>query len=147
MADDEPVEVVELDNPAYTLTRHEDRLAVVRLPAGADLPTWVVASTLMSVTATAAETSLVCHASTVPRKTTSQGPFVAYEVAGPLDFALTGVLASLLVPLAAAEVSVFSISTYDTDWILVHQDAADAADAAWRDAGHTVGPPEEDPSA
>jgi len=122
----------------YTLLRHPDALAVVRLGPGSEVPGWATSATLFSVTATAAETSLVCHASSVPRKARKQGPFVAYEVAGPLDFALTGVLASLLAPLAEAGVSVFTISTYDTDWLLVPAGAADQAEAAWSEAGHSV---------
>ena len=122
----------------YTLLRHPDALAVVRLGPGSDVPGWATSATLFSVTATATETSLVCHASSVPTKARPQGPFVAYEVAGPLDFALTGVLASLLVPLAEAEVSVFALSTYDTDWLLVRSDSVDRAEAAWSEAGHTV---------
>ena len=123
---------------ARTLVRHPDALAVVRLGPGSEVPAWATSSTVFSVTATAAETSLVCHASTVPPKARRVGPFVAYEVAGPLDFGLTGVLSSLLVPLAEAEVSVFALSTFDTDWILVRSDAADRAEAAWVAAGHSV---------
>jgi uncharacterized protein len=123
---------------AYTLTRHPDALAVVRLGRGAKVPTWASASTLFSVTATNDETSVVCHASTVPTKARKQGPFVAFEVAGPLDFGLSGVLHSLLGPLAEAEISVFTISTFDTDWILVHAGKADDAVDAWTAAGHTV---------
>ena len=122
----------------YALTRHADQLAVVRLGPGTDVPSWATSSTIFSVTATATETSLVCHASTVPAKTRPQGPFVAYEVDGPLDFAQTGVLSALLGPLADAEVSVFTLSTFDTDWILVRLDAVESADAALRGAGHTV---------
>ncbi len=125
---------------AHTLTRHADKLAVVRLGPGTDVPSWATASTLFSVTATATETSLVCHASTVPAKAKSQGPFVAYEVAGPLDFAEAGILSSLLAPLADDDISVFTLSTYDTDWILVRADAADRADESWSRAGHTVQP-------
>lgn len=122
----------------YTLLRHPDALAVVRLGPGSEVPGWATSATLFSVTATAAETSLVCHASSVPTKARKQGPFVAYEVAGPLDFALTGVLAALLVPLAEAEVGVFTLSTYDTDWLLVAAGSVDRAEAAWARAGHTV---------
>ena len=60
------------------------------------------------------------------------------QVAGPLDFALTGVLASLAQPLAAAGVSIFAISTYDTDYLLVPDEALDASLAALRSAGHTL---------
>jgi uncharacterized protein len=126
----------------HTLTQYDDALAVVRLGPGSDIPSWATASTLFSVTATKTETSIVCHASTVPAKARREGPFVAFEVAGPLDFALTGVLSGLLVPLADAGVSVFTISTYDTDWILIKADAAEAAVEAWTAAGHTVTTPD-----
>ena len=127
----------------HTLVRYDDALAVVRLGPGADVPDWATASALFSVTATRAETSIVCHASTVPTKARREGPFVAFEVAGPLDFALTGVLSGLLAPLAEAEVSVFTLSTFDTDWILVKAAAADRAAEAWTAAGHTVTTPVE----
>lgn len=131
-----------MTQPAQThtlvLVRHPDALAVVRLGPGSEVPRWATSSTLFSVTATATETSLVCHASTVPTKARREGPFVAYEVAGPLDFGLTGVLVGLLTPVAAAGISVFTISTFDTDWILVRADAADRADEAWKAAGHTI---------
>jgi hypothetical protein len=125
----------------YTLTRHRDALAVVRLGRGAKVPAWASASTLFSVTATDAETSIVCHASTVPAKARRLGPFVAFAVEGPLDIGMTGVLHALLTPLAEAEVSVFTISTFDTDWVLVRAGQADKAEAAWSAAGHTVHPP------
>jgi hypothetical protein len=126
--------------PARTLTRHAEPLAVVRLGAGADVPDWVGGGTLVSVTATAAETSVVCAAAAVPRKARPAGPFTAFEVAGPLDLGLTGVLAGLLGPLAAAGVAVFTVSTYDTDWVLVPSERADDAAEAWRRSGHAVRP-------
>jgi len=133
--------VTELDQQTFTLYLHPDALAVVRLGSGADVPGWARASTLFSVTATAAETSIICHASTVPRKARREGPFVAFEVAGPLDFEQAGVLHTLLGPLAEAGISIFSQSTFDTDWILVPATKAEAAAAAWTAAGHTVTEP------
>ncbi len=124
----------------YTLVRHPEPLAVVRLGPGADVPAWASAGTLFSVTATATETSLVCGRAGVPRKATQEGPFTAFSVQGTLDFALTGVLAGLLVPLADDEVPVFTISTFDTDWILVPIDRGDRAADAWRRQGHDVIP-------
>ena len=125
----------------FDLTRHPDALAVVRLGRGAKIPAWASASTLFSVTATNDETSVVCHASSVPTKARKLGPLVAFEVTGPLDFKQTGVLHTLLGPLAEAEVSVFTLSTFDTDWILVPAAKADRAETAWVSAGHTVHPP------
>ena len=120
------------------LIRHEEHLAVAQLGPGADLPSWASSGTIVSITATATETSIVCTYKGVPRKTKSEGPFTAYAVEGPLDFALTGVLSALLQPLAESEISVFTISTFDTDWILVPQPKAAAAEEAWRRSGHTV---------
>jgi uncharacterized protein len=120
------------------LSRYPETLAVVRLGPGAEVPSWAESSSLFSITVTATETSIVCAARSVPTKAVHQRPFTAFEVEGPLDFALTGVLAELLAPLAAAEISVFTLSTFDTDWILVPGDKADAAAEEWRRAGHEV---------
>jgi hypothetical protein len=124
----------------YELARYPERLAVVRLGAGADVPAWTESSSLFSVTATATETSIVCAARSVPRKARHEGPFAAFAVAGPLDFALTGVLVELLSPLAESGISVFTVSTFDTDWILVPFDRADDAADEWRRRGHAVAP-------
>jgi hypothetical protein len=69
-----------------------------------------------------------------------EGPFTAFAVEGPLDFALTGVLHALLGPLAEAGISVFTLSTDSTDWILVPIGKAEEAAEQWRRRGHTVVP-------
>ena len=81
---------------------------------------------------------MVCAMRSVPKKAKQAGPFTAFAVQGPLDFALTGVLATLLQPLAAAEISVFTISTFDTDWVLVPVNDAERAAEEWRRSGHEV---------
>ena len=120
------------------LERYPETLAVVRLGPGSEVPPWAESSSLFSVTATATETSIVCAARSVPTKSRHQRPFTAYAVQGPLDFAETGVLVGLLTPLADAAISVFTISTFDTDWILVPTPEADRAAEAWLAAGHEV---------
>jgi hypothetical protein len=131
----EPVETTTL-----ALERFPEKLAVVRLGPGAEIPAWAESSSLFSVTATARETSVVCAKRSVPKKAQQAGPFTAFAVKGTLDFALTGILAGLLGPLAEAGISVFTISTYDTDWILVPLDDADRAAEEWRRRGHDVAP-------
>jgi hypothetical protein len=121
-----------------TLIKYPEKLGVAQLGPGADLPRWAGSSTLLSITATATETSIVCQYSEIPKKAKPEGPFTAYQVEGPLDLALTGILSALLQPLADAEVSVFTISTYDTDWILVPQPKESVAEEAWRRSGHDV---------
>jgi hypothetical protein len=121
-----------------TLQQFPEKLAVVRLGPGAEVPSWAESSSLFSITATALETSVVCAARSVPKKAQQAGPFTAFAVKGPLDFSLTGILASLLQPMAEAEISIFTISTFDTDWILVPLGDADRAAEEWRRRGHEV---------
>lgn len=123
---------------SFMLQQFPEKLAVVRLPPGAEVPEWAESSSLFSITATATETSVVCATRSVPTKVVSQKPFTAFAVQGPLDFEEYGVLAALLTPLAEAKVSVFTISTFDTDWILIPMGKVEAATEAWRRHGHTV---------
>lgn len=118
-------------SPSLTLILHPGELSIVRLPPQAALPGWLSldARPLVSVTVAANELSIVCPASLVPLGQRTEGPWRAFEIDGPIDFALTGVLASVLNPLAAAGLSIFALSTYDTDWILVRTDKLAAAGA------------------
>jgi hypothetical protein len=122
------------------LFHYPETLAVVRFGPGTDIPAWAESSSVFSVTATAKETSVVCAARNVPTKSVHHKPLTAFEVEGPLDFGLTGVLASLLAPLSEAGISVFTLSTFDTDWILVPTPDADRAAEEWRRSGHEVAP-------
>jgi hypothetical protein len=120
------------------LTLLPDPLAICRLPAATALPAWARAGGLTSVTWTSAETSLVCVAALVPPDVQADAGWRAFVVAGPLDFSLTGVLLSIAQPLADAGVSIFALSTYDTDYVLVKESALPAAVAALTGCGHRV---------
>ena len=115
-----------------------ERLAVCRLSPGEKVPSWAFESRFFSVTRTERELSIVCGEASVPSGTAAERGFRALEVQGPLDFSLTGILASLLDPLAEAGISVFALSTYDTDYVLVRQEALSRAVAALRGASHRV---------
>lgn len=121
-----------------TLHVLDGTLAVCRLPAGSPTPPWAAQGAVVAVVATAHETSVVCDESVVPADVRCHGGWVALAVAGPLDFGLTGVLAAIAVPLAAAGVSIFAISTFDTDVVLVPTERLSDAVDALRRAGHTV---------
>lgn len=112
-------------------------LAVCRLDAREALPAWA-AGPFLSVTRTSDELSVVCQEAAVPEGVRFERGWRALQVEGPLDLALTGVLASLAAPLAGAGVSVFAISTFETDWLLVRGPQLAAACDALRAAGHTV---------
>lgn len=112
--------------------------AICRWPPGASLPDWVHEGAFVSVTRTPTEVSTVCAAEAVPAGTVCEGPWRVFAVRGPLDFALTGITASLASPLAAAAVSMFAVSTFDTDYVLVRVADLDRALAALKKAGHRV---------
>jgi hypothetical protein len=115
-----------------TLKLHPGELSVVRLSPDFGLPAWLdfAARPLVSVTFAANELSIVCPSNLVPHGHRAEGPWRAFEIEGPIEFALTGVLASVLSPLADAGLSIFALSTYDTDWILVRREGFAAAQAA-----------------
>jgi hypothetical protein len=123
---------------ALSLTVLPGRYAVCRLPADAAAPPLLPTAGLLSVTRTSDETSIVCVEAGAPAGAQVENGWRAIVIAGPLDFALTGVLASLAGPLAAADVSIFALSTYDTDYILVRADQLETAAAALRQAGHEL---------
>ena len=112
--------------------------SICRWPPGTSLPAWVYEGAFVSVTRTPTEVSSVCAADAVPAGTVCEGPWRLFAVRGPLDFALTGVLASLAVPLAAAAISMFAVSTFDTDYMLVRAADVERAAAALKKAGHRV---------
>jgi hypothetical protein len=114
------------------------RLAVCRLEAGAAPPAWAMGGALWSVTGTADELSVVCGEERVPEGVRREAGWRALKVAGPLDFALTGVLSAIAAPLAAAGVSVFAVATFDTDYVLVREERLAEAVAALRAAGLSV---------
>ncbi|HET8970218.1 MAG TPA: ACT domain-containing protein [Candidatus Nanopelagicales bacterium] len=115
-----------------------DRLCVCRLPTDAPWPAPPADHSFYSVTRTAAEISVVCTEDAAPAGARTETDWRALEVAGPLDFSMVGVMASLTAPLADVDVSVFVVSTYDTDYLLVHAAALERAVAALREAGHQV---------
>jgi len=121
-----------------TLEILADELAVCRLPVDAAVPNWAWAGELTSITSSDDELSLVCAAEAVPDDVVHTADWRAFKVRGPLDFSLVGVLAGLSSVLAEAEISIFAISTYDTDYVLVQGDRLDAAVSALRDAGFGV---------
>jgi hypothetical protein len=124
---------------SLTLRVHDQPLSVVRLAADAGLPAWLFAGPgIAAAVRRADELGGVCATERVPAGTLSEDGWVALEVEGPLDFALTGVLLAVAAPLAQAGVSIYALSTYDTDVVLVRAVAVETAIGALTAAGHVV---------
>lgn len=114
-------------------------LAICRLKADEPLPGWFADSgPLAAVTRTADELSIICSDDAVPDGVRVERGWRALKAHGPFAFTLTGVLASLLVPLDKADVPILAVSTFDTDYVLVPGPRLADGVQALRNAGHDV---------
>jgi len=114
-----------------------ETFAIVGLPASADIPAWATQGPFFSITRTSEELSIMVEEYRVPGGYQSQGGWRVIKVHGPFMLSEVGVLASLVGPLAAARVSVLTIATFDTDYLLVASESLAAAVSALERAGHS----------
>jgi uncharacterized protein len=121
-----------------TLSILPDPLAICRLSPAEDVPEWAMVGEFVSIAHTADELSIVCAEENVLSEVKADRDWRALKVEGPLDLALTGVLASLANPLAEAKLNLFAISTFDTDYLLVKGYNLIRACDVLRQAGHVV---------
>ena len=119
-----------------TLSLLPDNYSICRLGPAADIPPWALAGNYFSITRTEEELSLVCSQEVVPDGVLCEKGWRCIMVVGPLDFSLTGILASLTASLAEVGISVFAISTFDTDYLLVKADNLKRAVLKLQEAGH-----------
>lgn len=124
----------------------EGTYAISRFEPGAAEPQWVRAGAvaeaaegrlLFSLTRTPEEVSVVCAEELIPEGVEASRGWGALRVRSRLDHSLTGVLASIATPLAAAEVPIFTVSTFDTDYVLFPSERLEEAVEALEEAGHT----------
>ncbi len=117
--------------------------AILRYPPQA-LPSWLISHlqdspkdddtrALLGITTTPEEVSIVCDVNIAPKRLTEASnvrisqPWRALKVQGPLDFELTGILLRIAEPLADAGISIFAMSTFDTDYVLVNEERLEQA--------------------
>jgi len=127
-----------MTDPPLTLEVLPGLLAVCRLSATQPVPEWVLRLPFWSMTRTEEETSIVVPEALASPAWKQETGFRALKVRGPLDFGLIGVLARLTVALASANVSLFALSTFDTDYVLVRDTDLQRAVAALQAAGCAV---------
>src|SRR5436190_24016417 len=83
------------------------QFAVCRLASGSSIPQWATRGAVFSITRTGDELSIVCESKYVPGSVKSEKGWRCLKLEGPFPFSMTGVLASVLAPLAKAHVSIF----------------------------------------
>ena len=125
-----------------TLTLLPGTFAICRLASDAAIPAWATSGAgagFASITRTADELSVVCAQADVPADVTAERDWRCLKVEGPFDLSsAVGVLAALATPLANAGIGIFTVSTYDTDHLLIAETNLDRAVAALTAAGHTI---------
>lgn len=112
------------------------RFSVVKLQPDAPIPAFPEGARLFSVTRTETEVSIVCDDAYTPTEGEIERTWKAIQLVGPLEFSPMGVLVSFLVPLHEAKVSVFALSTFETDTILVKEFSLSDAVQALEAVGH-----------
>jgi hypothetical protein len=127
-----------MTDPKLALALLPDTFAICRLEPDSEIPRWACTGDFFSVTRTAEELSIVCPQQNVPAGIRHEGNWRCLGVKGPLDFGLTGILACLSMVLAQVGVGVFSLSTFDTDYLLVKDGEVAQATRALSEAGHHV---------
>jgi uncharacterized protein len=115
-------------------------LAVCRFASDAGIPALTTEgeSRFFCVVRTRDELSIVCAEDRIPDGVRAERGWLALKLEGPFPFSMTGVLASFLQPLAEAQIPIFAISTFDTDYVLIKRDRFVAAVAALAAAGHEL---------
>ena len=101
-------------------------------------PDWLPPEGFVSVTRTANEISVVCEERLIPPGIRTETGFRALELQGPFAFGLTGILDSVIHPLAKAEIGIFALSTYDTDYVLVKAEDLARTLSTLTQSGHQI---------
>ena len=114
----------------------KEAFALHRLGADDSIPEMVLDCPFYSITRTADEISIVVPEEMVLSGSRREPGWACIKVLGPLDFGLTGILAGISRVLAGEAISIFAVSTFDTDYILVKQDKAPQAVKALKKAGY-----------
>jgi uncharacterized protein len=117
--------------------------AIVRLAPNAPVPAWATNGEFTSITRTTDELSIVCPIKNLPADVHSPPRWICVKLEGPFPFELTGVLLSFIQPLSANGIPIFAISTYDTDYVLIHEGFAGHAIGVLQQAGHELWPKDE----
>jgi uncharacterized protein len=125
--------------PQLPLELLPDTLVVCRLEPEAPVPPWAAQpSPFLTLSRTTEELSITTLQRVVPAGMPCEGDYRAVRVRGPLPLNLIGIVAAIADPLADAGLSIFAISTYDTDYVLVKARELEEALRVLRQAGHRI---------
>ncbi len=123
---------------SFVISVLKDDYKVCRMNAFDGIPKWVLDTPLSSITRTAEELSIVCPNQVAPEQFKCEQEWKCLKIHGPLGFDEVGIISSLTKVLAEAEISVFVLSTFETDYILVKRLNLEKAAKVLADNGHEI---------
>ena len=115
----------------------EGSFSIHRLSPNDGIPKEIYRNPCYSITRTDEEISVVCSSSVPLDSEKSETGWSCIKILGPLDFSLTGILADIASVLAKAEISIFAVSTFDTDYVLIKSEKLQSAKKALQQAEYT----------
>lgn len=127
-----------MEKKILTMKVLQETYGVCRLDVGEAIPAWALKGGFFAVTRTEDELSIVCEEGNIPEGLICEKSWKVLKVEGPLDFALVGILASISRVLADKGVSIFAVSTYDTDYILLKENDLTCAVDSLRKANYEI---------
>lgn len=116
----------------------KDFYGICKLPCDSSIPDWAQKGSLYSITRTEKELTIVCPQGSIPMDIEYDGNWRGFRIDGSFDFSQIGVISCLAGPLARAGISIYVISTYDTDYVLVKEKNVEQAVTVLTDEGHLI---------
>lgn len=110
-----------MSNKNLTLKLLDKTYAVCSLSEGEEIPVWALNGDFLSITKTEDELSIICEEKNVIQGIRYEGNWRILKIEGPLDFSLVGILSKIANIMSENNISIFAISTYDTDYIFIKQ--------------------------
>ena len=126
------------DMKPLTLKLLPGSYCVHQLAPQSSIPEGIFTEKFFSVTQNEEELSVVCDSRLKIDSEKTEADFLCLQIVGLLDFAMTGILAEVASILSRAGISIFAISTYNTDAILFKSEHLDLVKRCLQKAGHSI---------
>ncbi len=122
-----------------TLDLLEGNFVICRLPPSSSLPSWAFTGPFISITKTNDELSIITiDDNRLPKDIQCERNWKCFKLKGSFPFDMTGVLSSILNPLANADVGILAVSTFDTDYVMIKEKNLQIAIDVLKQNGHKV---------
>ena len=128
-------------SPQLTLTVINEEVSICRLSPQAPIPQWAHNAVFSSITRTYEELSIVCFADAVPHGLDAERGWRILKMNGPFDLSLIGILSGVANVLKDSAISLFVVSTFDTDYVLVKKEHLADAMTALQRSGYLINTP------